>query len=349
MRNYDEVIKKHSDFITGREKDFLLGVRIKVDNPNPYSYQECIDNPEKALKAGLSFLKSSFEVKSDFVPCLYPIQLRMIHPIPSMFECPMKIVSDDIRVLPIISNIKRVWDMDVPYLNQGVMPKIIEHLEYYKRYAPPEIPITPPSEQSPFVIAYQLRGNDIFLDIYDHPQEVARLLELVTDTFIEVERYYKEILSESNHYRVSFQYFFVPGLRIAADSNVMLAPELIREFEMPYLKRIAKEFGCLAIHYCGSDEVPGYQFANILSEYDFVKLIHTQMEVYLNDRNVNRLTHHFKIASIWEIPDIREFIHRNIRKLRQSNGAMFFVEVESREKANDLMREWPHLRDTLLR
>ncbi len=348
MRNYDELIKKHADSITGK-KDFLLGVRVKVDNPNPYPYEECINDPAKALETALSFLRPSLEIKSDFIPCLYPIPNRMVYPVPSMFGCPMKIVSDDVWAVPIISDIEQVWDMEVPPLNQGIMPKVVEHLEYYQRYAPPEIPVIPPSEQSPFVVAYMLRGDDIYLDMYDHPEELARLLELVTEAFIKVERYYKKILDEDSHYRVSFENFFVPGLRIAADSNVNLAPEFIKQFEMPYLERIAKEFGSLAIHYCGDNNLPGYQFADVLSEYDFVKLIHTQMGVYLDDRNVNRLRHHFKIASIWKIPDIGEFIDKNIKKLRQSQGAAFFVEVESKEKAKDLVRKWLYLRDTLLR
>lgn len=38
MRNYDEIIKKHNDFITTGKKDFLLGVRVKVDNPNIHNF-----------------------------------------------------------------------------------------------------------------------------------------------------------------------------------------------------------------------------------------------------------------------------------------------------------------------
>jgi len=272
----------------------------------------------------------------------------MIHPIPSLFGCDLRIVSDDARMLPIIEKIEQVWDMEVPPLERGVLPKVIEHLEYYKRHTPPELPIAPPSEQSPFVIAYQLRGDAIFLDLYDHPQEVKRLLELITDTFLRVERLYKEVLNEPKGHRVSFQYLFAPGLRIAADSDVMLSSEFIREFEMPGLRRIAEEFGSLAIHYCGNYTTPGHQFADVLADHDFVKLIHTQLGPYLADGNTNRRSHNFKLASIWEIEDFPEFLQKYREKLRQSRGAMFFVQVKSREEAQTLIRRWPALRAELL-
>jgi len=348
MADYEQRIRKQRDFYASEERDFLLGVRINPRTPNPYPYEEILACPKKALDTALSFLKPSLELDTDFVPCIYPIQFRMIHPIPSLFGCLMRIVSDDVRVLPILDRIEQVWDMGAPDLDRGVLPKVIEHLEYYKRHAPPELPVAPPSEQSPFVIAYQLRGDAIFLDLYDHPEEVKRLLELITDTFIRVERLYKEILNEKSGYRVSFQNLFVPGLRIAADSDVMLSAEFVEEFEMPYLKRIADEFGSLAVHYCGNLATTGHQFADVLSRCDFVKLVHTQLGPYLADSNANRLSRNYKLASIWEIDDFPEFLRTYGGKLKLSKGAMFFVQVETKGDAEALIRQWPELRTELL-
>jgi len=82
MADYDQRIQKYRDFLCKEEKDFLLGVRINPQIPNPYPYEECFDNPKKALETALTFLKPSLALDTDFVPCLYPIQFRMIHPIP---------------------------------------------------------------------------------------------------------------------------------------------------------------------------------------------------------------------------------------------------------------------------
>jgi hypothetical protein len=348
MADYEQRIRKQRDFYSSEETDFLLGVRINPPQPNPYPYEEMLASPEKALETTLSFLKPSLVLDTDFVPCVYPIQFRMIHPIPSLFGCDMRIVSDDVRVVPILDRIEQVWDLEAPSLDRGVLPRVIEHLEYYKNHAPPELPIAPPSEQSPFVIAYQLRGEAIFLDLYDHPEEVKRLLELITDTFIRVERLYKAVLKEPKGHRVSFQYLFVPGLRIAADSDVMLSSEFIEEFEIPYLKRIAAEFGTLAIHYCGNLATTGHQFADVLSRCGFLKLVHTQLGPYLDESNANRLNHRFKLASIWEIDDFPAFLRMNREKLKQSRGAMFFVQVGTKGEAEALIRRWPELRADLL-
>jgi hypothetical protein len=348
MADYDRRIAKQRNFYLNPERDFLLGVRVHPQTPNPYTYEECLASPGKALETTLSFLEPSLELDTDFVPCVYPIQFRMIHPIPSLFGCDMRIVADDVRVVPILDRIEQAWDLEEPSLDRGVLPRVIEHLEHYKRHAPPELPIAPPSEQSPFVIAYQLRGDGIFLDLYDHPAEVKHLLELITDTFIRVERLYKEVLDEPKGHRVSFQYLFVPGLRIAADSDVMLSPEFAEEFDMPYLRRIAEEFGELAVHYCGNLATTGHQFADVLSRCGFVKLVHTQLGPYLADSNANRRSHEFKLASIWEINDFPGFLRRKREKLRQSSGAMFFIQVRTREEAEALIRRWPELRQELL-
>lgn len=306
MGDYERRIQKQRVFYASEERDLLLGVRINPQTPNRYPYEEILASPKKALDTALSSLEPSLNLDTDFVPCVYPIQFRMIHPIPSLFGCGMRIVSDDVRAVPILDRIEQVRDLEAPSRDRGILPLVIEHLEYYKKNAPPELPITPPGEQSPFVIAYQLRGDAIFLDLYDHPEEVKRLLELITDTFIRVERLYKDVLSEPSEYRVSFQYLFVPGLRIAADSDVML------------------------------------------SGYDFVKLIHTQLAPYLADGNTNRGGHNFKLASIWEIEDFPGFLRRNREKLRQSRGTIFFVQVETKEEAQALIRQWPELRAELL-
>jgi hypothetical protein len=347
LSDYELRIDKHREFILSPERDFLLGVRINDRRPNRYPYEECFDSPRKALELALEFLKPSLALDSDFVPSLYPIQFRMVHPIPALFGCPMTLISDDARVMPIIKNIEQVWDMDVPSLDNKVLHKVFEHLEYYRKNAPPGLPIAPPSEQSPFVIAYQLRGDDIFLDLYDHPAEVKRLLELITDTFVQVEREYKLMLNERNEYRASFQYMFVPGLRIAADSNVMLAPEFIEEFEMPCLERIAGEFGPLAVHYCGNYSTPGHQFADALSRHNFVKIVQTQLEAYLDDRNIHRRDHSFKLSSIWEIQDLPGFLEKFRDSIRETMGILFLVQVGTRKEAEELIRQWPWLRDSL--
>jgi hypothetical protein len=272
----------------------------------------------------------------------------MIHPIPALFGCPMELVADDARAVPIIEDIERVWDMKVPSLDHPVFLKVLEHLEYYRKFAPPGIPVTPPGEQSPFIMAYQMRGDAIFLDLYDNPEAVKRLLQLITDTFILVERQYKAILGEPAEWRVSFQNLFVPGLRIAADSNVLLAPGFIEEFEMPCLERIAAEFGPLAIHYCGTLACPGHHVAEVLSRHACVKVLNTQLEPYLDGRNTGRLNHPFKLTSIWEIADLPGFIHIHREKLSETRGVLFLVQVENREQADSLLLQWPELRAGLL-
>jgi len=88
--------------------------------------------------------------------------------------------------------------------------------------------------EGPVTSAKLLRGQDFFLDLYDHPEAAHRLLDIVTESIIRFTRENRRIrgLSEESG-----------GTGIADDFSGLISPEMYAEFVAPYHRRIYDAFG----------------------------------------------------------------------------------------------------------
>lgn len=101
---------------------------------------------------------------------------------------------------------------------------------------------------SPLDLAHALRGEDIYTDFYDDPDEVHKFLDFCADATIKFaedlkKRVYKH-LGESE-YGV---WFFEDCINMSEDIACMISPELYREFEAPYTQKIIDHFGAGFLH-----------------------------------------------------------------------------------------------------
>jgi hypothetical protein len=340
MNDLARTILKHQDFLAGRER-WLLGIKVRALQNNIYPFEESLANPAKAMEERLLALKPTLELDSDFIPSI--THTRMVWTLPSMFGCKMTLVNDEPWAEPFITDIRQAPDLAEPASDAGGMPQVLEALDYFGKNAPAGMPITPPSEHTPLNIAYMLRGGALYTDLYDHPAETKQLLQTITNTFIKVEHGYKRVLGEKARHRITFAGFYLPGLRIAGDCNVNLSPELIREFELPYLEQIAAAFGSLMIHYCGTASLPGHQVADALAGCGFIAAVHTQLAPFFEQDEEKLARLPFKVVSIWDVADLEAFIARNLRKIRKIGRLGFFVQVGSAAEGRALLQRWPRL------
>lgn len=88
--------------------------------------------------------------------------------------------------------------------------------------------------EGPVTTATLLRGQDFFVDLYDHPKAAHRLLRLVTESII---RFIKE------NRRVRGFPEEGGGTGIADDFSGLISPEMYAEFVVPYHRRIYDAFG----------------------------------------------------------------------------------------------------------
>ncbi len=135
-----------------------------------------------------------------------------------------------------ISSIEEAVALRVPddITKAGLIPAMLEYFEYMKAHAPEGVSVGfGVGSQGPFTTAVLLRGNDIFLDIYDAPEKAHHFLQTITDNSI-AERELSYSITGTK-----------PGGSIgyADDYGGMLTPEQYIEFDVDYLVQIAEHFG----------------------------------------------------------------------------------------------------------
>jgi hypothetical protein len=88
--------------------------------------------------------------------------------------------------------------------------------------------------------------------MYDAPEAVHHLLNMVTEHIIAVYRYFRDTFEGTQ--MVSWPNYYMPrdfGVGMTEDLMPLVPPELYEQFALPHVNRIAREFGGIWIHYCG--------------------------------------------------------------------------------------------------
>ncbi len=90
--------------------------------------------------------------------------------------------------------------------------------------------------------AQRLRGQQLFMDMYERPELVKHLFECVYKTMTDAAKRLYKVQADAG-FKVSF--FTISNCLVN-----MLSADLYREFVLPFDKRLAEEFGCIGIHNC---------------------------------------------------------------------------------------------------
>jgi hypothetical protein len=91
--------------------------------------------------------------------------------------------------------------------------------------------------------------------MFDHPELMHRLMEIVTESLIRWVKKQKEVIGEPLNWCISDQQVYTganAGVWFSDDDAVLMSPDTYREFVVPYNSRILTEFGGGCIHYCGN-------------------------------------------------------------------------------------------------
>lgn len=139
---------------------------------------------------------------------------------------------------------------------QGSFARGLEMMRYFKEIMGDSIPIYVMDTQGPFDLAHLMLGDDVFLELYDDPAFVHHLMNICLELGIRTHRWMKEVIGEplTSMHHSNFLYSDSFGIRICEDTTALLGREQIREFAIPYSKRLAGEFGGAWVHYCGYNE-----------------------------------------------------------------------------------------------
>lgn len=185
----------------------------------------------------------------------------------SLFGAEIHIMPREMHTLPTTrpfndtEKIRALMEAGMPSLTSGLGQRVFdfgelcaEAFEPYplvKKY----VEVYHPDTQGPLDIAEMMWGCELFYAIYDEPELVHGLLELITDTYIAfMEKWFDLIPSygEINCHWPSIRHRGHIFLR--NDSAMNLSPELYKEFAAPYDMRLLEHFKGGVVHFCGKGD-----------------------------------------------------------------------------------------------
>ena len=129
-----------------------------------------------------------------------------------------------------------------------------EACRYYLEHARGKFPVCEMETIDALNLADVLRGTtQAFMDVYDHPDELARLMDFGADfniRFIEMQR---QILRESLYYEEGiFDMFWIwlPGRAVwlSVDAYASCAPQVFEQMGRQYIQRLIDHFGSGWLH-----------------------------------------------------------------------------------------------------
>jgi len=158
--------------------------------------------------------------------------------------------------LPDRAAIRRLLEAGLPDVKAGLGRACLETAAYYREALAPYprlsryVHIYHPDLQGPFDVAHLLWGPDIFVALYDCPERVHQLLDLVTRAYIAWLSHWKAFMGEGNDWTAHWSLLMRGGALLRDDTPVMLSKAQYLEFVQPYDQRVLDVFGG-CIHYCG--------------------------------------------------------------------------------------------------
>jgi uroporphyrinogen-III decarboxylase len=102
--------------------------------------------------------------------------------------------------------------------------------------------------------AYHLYGEQLFLDFYQAPRRVRRLLDIIADLIVDVALYVRQRTGSCSISVNRMVKHVDPGLFLHGNCSVqMISPKSYRQMHLPVEQRMARRAQPFGIHHCGDN------------------------------------------------------------------------------------------------
>ncbi len=162
------------------------------------------------------------------------------------------------RTIGDTDRIRELVERGVPALNGGFGQKVFEFgelcAEVFRQY--PNIhryvEVYHPDTQGPLDICELLWGCEMFYTMYEEPELVHAMMQLLTDTYTAFLKKWFELFPPHSEMNVHWSALRHRGTILLRDDSAMnLSPELYKEFAAPYDGALLDRFDGGAVHFCG--------------------------------------------------------------------------------------------------
>ena len=283
MKHIERMEKLHRALWEGEKLEYLPCITGNLPSEDwpVYSFTECWNDIEKNVINSLGWVYTGAILQDDRLYQIRP-EYGVVN-IPELYGIESVISDEGNSMSKGINNIerlKRLLEVGIPdFASNRHNRKIIE-LEDFTRELLSGYPklsrtihFTLPDTQGPFDLACLIWGSDIFFGIYDEPELFEQVMDLVTQTFIEFNKYHKNRINEplDSAYHIVGLKLVKGGIRICDDSATLVSRELYASKIAPYNEKAFAPFSGGWLHYCGNGN---HIITTILNDIRGVNAIH---------------------------------------------------------------------------
>jgi len=221
----------------------------------PPKLSDDMSGNERDLITQLQAIIEHAEWSDDYIPGLSPgINQAML---PAYFGCTEETSPMTSRIIPVINSPNDVYNLpEMGFGSETLAGKMLDKMSFFNRETHGMLPVYEADLQGPFSVASQVWGIESFLvAVYEYPNEVHHLLSLCTDVVIKFAKLMRDIVDNNwIPYHCAPAVWLPPekGIAYSEDLLAVVSPKIIREFIRPYCEQVAKEFGGVILHSCGS-------------------------------------------------------------------------------------------------
>lgn len=241
-----------SDTFNFKNKELPI-IQMVDELKNYYTFGDMRCDKEKMLDQQLSNVEKIIKAKTDFIPFLEPWHSMGVYA--SAFGCKIKWYDDkDPDTLPVINDPEEVYDLKPDLKNSEIMQMTLDTIKYFQDKVGTSIPISICDPNGPLLCASLILKTDMFfMGLLLNKDELHHLVDLTTRVFIEFTERQLDILKNPALPGHNYVYAHsAKGLCISVDNLAQLSPDIIEEFSVPALEKIAERFDGVYVHSCGN-------------------------------------------------------------------------------------------------
>jgi len=288
----DDYHRQWIDFLNGRNQDPIFRARRKKTFHTDYVFQnvninDAIADYELMLVSQMEGVLNNLTKTDRFLSVRSNYGVGIL---PSLFGTELFIMPREMNTLPNVralsdEQISNALGAGVPSTENGLGRQVLQMGEIYKEVFShyPKINkyvnVYHPNAQGPLDSLELVWGSDMFYAMYDEPEQIHAMLELITKTYIVLlEKWYE--LYPQTEYSIHWDSVMHKGsILLPQDSAMNISDEMYREFARPYDAKLLDHFNGGVIHFCGR----GDHFIESMSQIPKLYGINLS-QPHLNDR-----------------------------------------------------------------
>lgn len=306
LRHLAEVEEKHQALWEGRPLDELpccVSMPTPEDWPS-YPFKERWDDIEKNFIHLMGYVYCGALLKDDRTFSIEP-DYGVVN-IPELFGVESEVTNEGNSMskgLNDVEKIRRLVERGMPSFDSALNRKVeafedfaTEVMSQYDNIRK-TVHFNIPNIQGPFDLACLIWGSDIYVALYDEPELVEQLMDLVTDTYIAYGLYHKKRLGLplDSAYHCAGVKLVRGGVRVCVDSSVLVAGDVYKTLSKPRDIRAFTPFSGGWIHFCGD----GNHFIDELFDMEEMHYLHMGNPDSHDILKLARLTAEKKKVLVW--------------------------------------------------